>query len=596
MRRGKSGWIATTLAVGITLFTQAVATADDVPTTQPAAAPTTRPASVADQFRPLGVRSIIPGQDGAGISSPPTNADEKDYYPVPDRWRVGFPGDYVQNTRNDSIFDPYGQNVLKGDYPVLDQDKFVILTATSDSLYEARRLPSANGISAARPNSFGFYGQGDQQLLHQDFVESVDFFEGDADYRPRDFEIKETGVFEFDYLHTSQLGEVNPDVRDGRDRDVSFFGFQELFGEYKIADTSPNFDIMSVRVGIQDFNNDFRGFLFNDDEPGVRLFGNLESNKIQYNLAAFYMLEKDTNTGLNTFNERDQGVILANLYHQDFLWPGYTAQISGAADYDNPETVYDTNGNIERPEPVGVINEKAVRAYYLGWAGDGHIGRFDITHQFYQALGEESFNSIAGKKTEIDAQFGAVELAYDSDYTRYHGSFLYASGDHNATDNKATGFDSIFDNPNFFGGGLDLFTRESIALTNTKVSLKGDHTLLPDLRTSKEEGQANFVNPGLLGYNLGMEYEVTPTVELNANATYLQFASTDVIQYVEHDSTLQGRDIGIDYSLGVRYRPLLNNNIIVNAGLDFLTPFSAFQEIYNSETLYSTFVSVTFTY
>jgi hypothetical protein len=100
----------------------------------------------------------------------------------------------------------------------------------------------------------------------------------------------------------------------------------------------------------------------------------------------------------------------------------------------------------------------------------------------------------------------------------------------------------------------------------------------------------------LLGYNLGMEYEVTPTVELNANATYLQFASTDVIQYVEHDSTLQGRDIGIDYSLGVRYRPLLNNNIIVNAGLDFLTPFSAFQEIYNSETLYSTFVSVTFTY
>jgi hypothetical protein len=130
-----------------------------------------------------------------------------------------------------------------------------------------------------------------------------------------------------------------------------------------------------------------------------------------------------------------------------------------------------------------------VRAYYIGWAGDGHIGRFNISHQFYQALGEESFNSIAGKKTEIDAQFGAVELSYDSDYTRYHASFVYASGDHDATDNKATGFDSIFDNPNFFGGGLDLFTRESIALLNTKVSLKPRTAFCPTCARARKKAR-----------------------------------------------------------------------------------------------------------
>jgi hypothetical protein len=563
------------------------------PATQAATA-TTRP--VADQFKPLGVRSLVPGQNGAGINAPPHNADQNDFYPVPDRWRVGIPGDYVQNTRNDSIFDPYGQNVLKGDYPVLDQDKFLILTATSDTLYEARKLPSPSGLSTARPGSDAFYGEGDQQLIRQDFVESLDFFQGDAEYQPRNFEFKETGVFEFNYLHTSELGQVNPDVRDGRDRDVTFFGFQELFGEYKIADVSPNYDIVSVRVGIQGFNNDFRGFLFNDNEPGVRIFGNLESNKIQYNLAAFYMLEKDTDTGLNTFNSRDQGVILGNVYDQDFIWPGYTAQVSAVADYDNPSLHYDDNGNIARPEPIGTIAEKAVRAYYLGWAGDGHIGRINVSHQFYQALGQESFNAIAGKPTEINAQFGALELSYDADYTRYHASFVYASGDHDATSSKATGFDSVFDNPDFLGGGLDLWTRQSIQLLNTKVNLVNRDSFLPDLRTSKEEGQANFDNPGLLAYNLGMDYDVTPTIKLIGNATYLQFASSEVIKFVEHDNTLNSNNIGIDYSIGMQYRPLLNNNIIFNVGVSFLTPMEEFKKIYSSDTLYSTFASVTFTY
>jgi hypothetical protein len=313
-------------------------------------------------------------------------------------------------------------------------------------------------------------------------------------------------------------------------------------------------------------------------------------------VAAFYMLEKDTDTGLNTFNSRDQSVLLANVYNQDFIWPGYTAELSAAADYDNPSLHYDDNGNIARPEPIGTIQEKAVRAYYIGWAGDGHIGRLDVSHQFYQALGQESFNAIAGKPTEINAQFGAIELSYDSDYTRYHASFVYASGDHDATGSKATGFDSIFDNPNFLGGGLDLWTRESIALLNTKVNLVNRDSFLPDLRTSKEEGQANFVNPGLLAYNAGMDYEVTPTLKLITDATYLQFDTNNVIKFVEHDATLDSDEIGIDYSVGMQYRPLLNNNIIFNVGLSFLTPLDEFKKIYTAQTLYATFASVTFTY
>ena len=76
--------------------------------------------------------------------------------------------------------------------------------------------------------------------------------------------------------------------------------------EIHLRDLSDNYDFMSLRVGNQPFNADFRGFLFNDVNLGARLFGNWDNNLYQYNLAAFDMREKDTNSELNTFDNRDQ--------------------------------------------------------------------------------------------------------------------------------------------------------------------------------------------------------------------------------------------------------------------------------------------------
>ena len=51
---------------------------------------------------------------------------------------------------------------------------------------------------------------------------------------------------------------------------------------------------------------------------------------------------------------------------------------------------------------------------FLGWTGDGHIGPVNLTHAFYQALGNDSFNAIAGKPVTINAQMGALELSVGS--------------------------------------------------------------------------------------------------------------------------------------------------------------------------------------
>ena len=99
----------------------------------------------------------------------------------------------------------------------------------------------------------------------------------------------------------------------------------------------------------------------------------------------------------------------------------------------------------------GTARPHNIRAYYLGWTGNGHIGRINVSNAFYQALGHDDFNTIAGRRVDINAQMGALELSVDKDWVRYRASFFYASGDSSnrsgasRTDGTARGFDSIVD-------------------------------------------------------------------------------------------------------------------------------------------------------
>src|SRR5262249_42450172 len=219
-----------------------------------------------------------------------------------------------------------------------------------------------------------------------------------------------------------------------------------------------------VRAGSQPFLSDFRGFLFNDTNRAVRIFGTELANRDQFNLAVFSQLEKDTNSGLNTFHDRHQTVVIANYFRQDFLFPGYTSQVSVHYNSDRPTFHFDTNGFLVRPDPVGVAVPHGLDVVYLGWAGEGHIGRVNISHQFYWALGRDSMNEIAGQGVDINAQMAAVELSYDRDWARFRTSFFWASGDDNPNNSHGTGFDTILDNPNFAGGEFSYWQRQQIKL------------------------------------------------------------------------------------------------------------------------------------
>ena len=540
--------------------------------------------------------------------------------PVPDRWRIGFVPwkrytsgviEQPYETPEPALWAPYKQSVLKGDVPIIGQDIFLDLTASSETVTEVKRVPVASGVSTANPGESAFYGEGEQISIQNYFGFTMNLFQGETVFRPVDWAIKIEPVFNVNYLTTQENGVVSPNATQGTDRTKTYFALQQAFVELHLKDWSDNYDFTSVRIGNQPFNADFRGFIFNDINSGVRLFGNWNNNLYQYNLAFFDMREKDTDSELNTFDNRNQNVYVANLYRQDFIWPGYTAEWSFLYNQDYGGTHYDENGNLVRPAPIGTVQPHDVNAYYLGWGGDGHIGPINISHQFYQALGRDDCNGLAGHAVDINAQMAALELSIDHDWARYKASFFYASGDGNATDGKGTGFDTIVDNPNFTGGPFSFWSRQGFNLGGTMVNLKNSSSLVPDMRTSKTEGQANFVNPGVYIFGLGAEFDVTPKLRSFLNANYILLAQTDPIKTALLTPKV-GNEMGEDLSLGFQYRPLLTDNIIVSAGFGVLIPGSGYRDIYGNNGAnvpgfgssggnatafpYSGLIAITFTY
>ncbi len=548
------------------------------------------------QFPPAGIVVAPPGSSAV----PPR---DKVFVPSTNRWAYDFPeyrryGPQGSNTGDVQYMkgrwiDPFNQNKLKGDYPIFGKRTFLTLTLASDTFTDGRRLPVGSGVSGSNPNNEQFYGKFGQYFMRQNFSFGIDLVHGDASFRPADWRIKFTPEINVNYFKVRENGIVNIDVRKGTTRYDTQVGLQEAFVEKKIMDLSNQYDFVSVRAGIQTFNSDFKGFIFVDQEPGVRVFGSLKANRYQYNLAYFTMLEKDTNSGLNTLSYRGQQVFIANLYRQDFIVPGYTIQVSFHYDKDDATLHYDKNHFLVRPAAIGTATPHKIRAYYTGITGDGHIGRLNITHAFYQVNGYDARNLLAGRRTDINAQMAAVELSLDKDWVRFRGSMFWASGDSDPRDGTARGFDTIFDNPNFGGGIFSFWNRENIRLTSTGTGLVQDNSLVPSLRSSKIQGQASFVNPGIFLYNGGVDIEVTPKMKAFINFSAMQFQHTAPLELLLFQKPIH-RGIGADSGLGITYRPALSDNMVITGGFNTFSPFQGFRDIYRPGNLYSGFANVRF--
>ena len=281
----------------------------------------------------------------------PTAEQYVEAVPIPDRWRIVDSLGYADNW-----WDPYNQNTIKGDKPIHD-DWFFNVTAISDTVVEFREVPTPVGVqSTDSAGSLDVLGATEQSLFNQNLAVEFVYYKGDTVFKPPDWEYRFTPVFNYNYTELDEIVGVNADPGDGKTRNDSHVGIQAAFVDKHLRNVSDRYDFDSIRVGIQPFSSDFRGFLFQDAPFGVRLFGNRDNNRYQYNLAWFRRLEKDTNSGLNDLGEylRDDDVFVANLYWQDQPTLGFFSQFTVLYNRNRETDIFfDDNDFIARPASLG---------------------------------------------------------------------------------------------------------------------------------------------------------------------------------------------------------------------------------------------------
>jgi hypothetical protein len=561
-----------------------------------------RPAPAPAQPGQPASRDGTPGTEAAPTAERPPRPEPyvpaPALVPMPDRWRI------VETLgMTERWWDPYAQNTLKGDKPVFGEDWFVSLRFVSDTLFEARRLPVPRGLpSTGEPGDLDVFGDGDQIIVNQNFILETALIQGNTTFRPPDWEFRVTGVGNVNYLDVEEVGIVNVDPEDGTERTDGHFGFQELFVDRHLWNVSDAYDFDSLRVGIQPFTTDFRGFLFEDSQPGVRLFGTRARNRLQYNVAWFRRLEKNTNSGLNTvFEPRTDDVIAATVFYQDFPVLGFTSQALAVYNRNREGDArphFNDNGFLERPASIGDERPHDYDVVYLGAGGDGRLGWLNLTTNAFLAVGEDDHNAIAQRRTDILAYLVAAEASIDVDWTRWKAYGYHASGDDDPFDDTAEGFDAIFENPNFAGAETSFWHRQPIPLVaGGEVVLSGRNALLPALRSSKEEGQSNFVNPGLFLFGVGGDLDVLPQLRLTFNATRLDFDDTAVLRTTRQQRSVSSH-IGYDLSGALLYRPWFIENVVLRLSGAVLLPGSGLDDLYDEryDVFYSTLLNVLLTY
>jgi hypothetical protein len=561
---------------------------------------------------------------GAVRAPPPEVFPGDPDFPIPDRWRLS---ETLGLARKESFLDPYNQNTYKGDRPLCVQSEgenirraaaglakcrtpkifgfkpdhwFLALSATSDTVIEPRSFPTPVGVQTTeRPGSLDVFGRANSLLVSQTFIFGASLVKGSTAYKPPDIEYKITLAVNANYADVNErrILLVDPSARSRRFD--HFLGVQELFVDYHIRNVSDRYDFDSVRVGIQPFQADFRGFLFNDQQLGIRFFGNRDGNRWQYNFAAFWRLDKDTNSGLNSVITipRDDWVFHANVYRQDFPVVGLTSQVSATFNMnrEGDELRIDKNGFPIAPALLGDLRGHNYNVGYFGYSVDGRIGRVNLTATAYGALGRDSNSFFTSRPANIRAFFLAAEPSIDFNWVRVRLSALYATGDGNPYDNVETGFDAIFENPIFAGADTSYWIRQVVPFAGggRAVGLNGRNGILNSLRTSKEEGQSNFNNPGTVLVGVGADFDITPKLRLTTNVNHLWFESTATLQALRTEGSIP-RSIGFDLSAAAIWRPKAIQNVVLRLSAAVIEPSKGFRDLFTDSRRDNRYYSVLF--
>jgi hypothetical protein len=88
---------------------------------------------------------------------------------------------------------------------------------------------------------------------------------------------------------------------------------------------------------------------------------------------------------------------------------------------------------------------------------------------------------------------------------------------------------------------------------------------------------------------------LTTKLKLITNLNLMRFHRTETLQRLLFQGDID-KDIGIDLGGGFQYRPALNDNVVITAGVSALLPGTGFKQIFADKVLYSPFLVLTLMY
>jgi hypothetical protein len=234
-------------------------------------------------------------------------------------------------------------------------------------------------------------------------------------------------------------------------------------------------------------------------------------------------------------------------------------------------------------------DDRELDVAYVGAAHYGMIGPFATTSAFYYAFGEDEnaiFNPLSDQ--DISAFHFVADVGYPIGRFTPHVGVFYTSGDDDPNDGDAEGFDSIYDTIGVWGdNGIIIDDRINLG----SLTVLRNNSAVPSLRDFDES--ANFINPGVLAFNLGLVANWTEKFATDMNLTYFQWDETAVLEAALKTEV----DDQVVWEANISSTYKLDENLSLTAAAAVLFPDEDMEVIYgDNDNLYNLFLSARYSF
>ena len=397
------------------------------------------------------------------------------------------------------------QNKLKGDYPVFGKRTFFNFTGVSDTLLEGRNLPVAErrqhrAAAAASSSSAAAASTCRSRRSRTSF----DLFRGDTVFRPDRLARPLRAGLQRATSSTCRSTTASTPTCAARTRASITTSACRSSSSRRSSSTSAitTTSCRSAPASRSSRRTSAASWRCSK-RPASACSARCESSRIEYNAAVFDMLEKDTNSGFNEMNRRHQQIYIANVYVQDFLTPGYTAVVQ------LPRQRRSRRAALRHERVPGAAgadrrhrHQRGRRPYYLGEVGQRPPRPLEREPRVLPGARpreqQPDRRAAASTSTRRWARWSCRSTRTGCG-SRGPRSSPRATAIRPTTRGTASTRSST--SRSFAGGPFSLWNRQGLRLAQTGTGLKSPVSLLPTLRTNKDEGQPNFVNPGIFILN-----------------------------------------------------------------------------------------------